>query len=188
VIDERNNTSKKSRIQFVEKVFAVSVCMIFLFSIFFPFYHVAFVSPLHIPEYGSHFSTVYWSFKAQYSYFSDLEFPGFRSYVYWFYDNGFYNYIPGPKLSMVFLFMIVAQILALVMGVLFILKGRSVHALAGMIFSLGVTISMTYFKLVHSVPTQSALVTVNSYGTGFWLTCLSVFLFLSSFIISHFSK
>jgi hypothetical protein len=190
VTDERN-TLKKTTLHRLEKALAVLVCLLFVFSILVPFYHVDYEFLSQIPERGGFYSNVFWSFKAQYqgsTLYWEHSWSDYVVHVYWFFDHGFYDDIPGPMLSPIFLLILAAQILALVMGILFILKRRSVHALVGTILCLAVTISMVYVKLFHSEPIRSATITVNSYEIGFWSTCLSVFLFLSLFIVSRFSK
>lgn len=182
---------KKTTLHRLEKSLAVLACFVFVFSILRPFYHVDYVFLSQIPERRGFYSNVFWSFKAQYqgsALYWDSSWSSYAVHVYWFFDYGFYDDLPGPTLSPIFLLILAAQILTLVMGILFILKRGSVYALIGTILCLLVTISMAYVKLFHLGPTASATITVNSFEIGFWLTILSVFLFLSLFIVSRFSK
>lgn len=184
--NERDNTSKKPRIHLVKKTIAASTCLVSILSILLPFYHITYVYPVSLLG-GSNgiVSMQFWSFKAQ----VDPGYYGIR-HTYWLSNNiqHWDDSNPIPSLFGVLSIMIIAQILALGMAFLFFKKGRGAFAIAGVIFTIFTSYSMIRVSFDQTALGGPAKIAVNSYEIGFWLTCLSAILFLSSFIISHFSK
>jgi hypothetical protein len=133
-----------------------------------------------LPEYEKTFYSVdYWSFKVQYMY-SHPGRLGIGFAEYWFYQPGFYEFVPGPRLSSVLLLVFVAQVFTLGTGIVSIFVRKRVLALAPVILSLEVALLMVFVNFVLFESNSS----VDTYQTGYWLTYLSMFLFLLSSILN----
>jgi hypothetical protein len=156
-------------------------CLFFLFSTILPFSHTVRFGDSQIPEYKPYYSTYYWSFRALQE--SRNLFGGYgtsRPIEYWFYEPGFYDYVPGPLLSRVLVVIFVAQLLTLVSGIASVFFNRRILALAPLALCSLVTVLMIYTSIV--LP-QSRFA-VDSYLLGYLFTYPAIMLFLFSFILN----
>lgn len=160
-------------------------CLFFLFSTILPFYHRAYFVASMIPEYKPYYSTYYWSFRALQE--SRNLFGGYgtpRSIDYWFYETGFYDYVPGPLLSKVLIVIFVAQLLTLVSGIASVFFNRRILAPAPLALCSLVTVLMIYTDIVLS----QSNIAVDPYLLGYWFTYPAIILFLLSFILNIVGK
>jgi hypothetical protein len=134
-----------------------------------------------IPEYKPYYSTYYWSFRVLQE--SRNLFEGYgtsKSIEYWFYEPGFYDYVPGPLLSRVLVVIFVVQLLTLVSGIASVFFNRRILALAPLALCSLVTVLMIYTNIV--LPQSNFA--VDSYLLGYWFTYPAIMLFLLSFILN----
>jgi hypothetical protein len=161
----------------VLKYLGLLACLLFLASLIFPFYKLTYVTGHWFEDVQIH-STYYWSFTVQEEHSS----TGFITHTftnYWFYEHSFYDQVLDPKLSPVFILMFVAQILTLGSGVASIFVKKRILAFVPVILCFGVTMSMVYVNFV-----LSEYFGVGTYQAGYWLTYLSMFVFLLSPILN----
>jgi hypothetical protein len=182
---------KRLGITLLKKTLGILSCLFFLCSIIFPFCSIVYFGFLRIPEYNGYDSNYYWSFKALHeSYHLRWEPPESRT-EYWFYENEFYQYMPGPSLSYLLVFMLATQVLTLSTGIASLLFNRRVLALAPLTLCFVVMVLMTYTNTVL-LRTDSALypysgssmITNPAVLPGYWFTYPAIMLFLLSFILN----
>lgn len=188
---------KRPGIALFKKILGILGCMLFTCSIILPFFNIAYIGLIRIPEALGHDVIYYWSFKASYG-TTSLPFEPFTPSVeYWFYENGFYQYVPGPSISYLLLLMLITQILTLSTGIASLFFNRRVLTLAPLALCSLATVMMTY-TIIALPKTNSTLYPFRSRDsfaiigseilTGYWLTYTAIILFLFYFILSIIDK
>ena len=185
---------KRLRITLFKKILGILSCLFFLCSIIFPFCSThSCMLLLRIPEHNGYNSNYYWSFKALHeSYHFPWEPPESRT-EYWFYENEFYQYMPGPNLSYLLVFMFATQVLTLSTGIASLLFNRRVLVLAPLTLCFVVMVLMTYTTVLlrpDSVlyPYWGSSIIALAVLPGYWFTYPAIILFLLSFILNIVGK
>jgi len=180
---------KRLGITLLRKILGTLGCLLFLFSIILPFYHLAyFVSG--IIEFQN--STYYWSFRVsqEVSFFEPSRAPWHTDT--WFFQPSFYN--PGSSLSICVLAIFVAQLLTLATGIASVFYDRRLLTLAPLALCSLAIVLMTYTNTVLAASKSVFLADYTSQVTnstilpGYWFTYPAVALFLLSFILNIVSK
>jgi hypothetical protein len=180
---------KKPGITLFKKVLGILGCFFFMFSIILPFCHTLYFVTTEwqvIPEYGTPYScsTYYWSFRTLYELNTLGGLMKHTPIYYWFYESGFYECIPGPLLSNVFLAIFLAQLLTLVSEITSAFLNKRILASIPLASSSLVVILMIHTNIVLS-PSNIA---TDSYQLGYWLTYPAIILFLFYFILNIVNK
>lgn len=160
----------------LQKIPVILGCLLFICSIFFPFYHLS--------QYDHGIKQTYpiWSFKSFYPEVYIHEMWRIYSWEdhlfcdYWFNEL----FMTDFRLSWVFIFMFVTQILTLAAGMAAIFINRRILAFMSATLCSMVTVLMTYASIAFSELNP----TLDSYQQGYWLTYPSILLFLASFTLT----
>jgi len=161
-------------------------CLVFLFSVIFPFYHVSTFMGLE----GYQQSTNYWSYKYDYYWSYFLFGSHFGSSQQWFSDYWFAPYSAsslglslGLGIPWILLPMFIIQVLTLLFGVAFIIFNRRILGFAPVLLGLLTIALMVY---VGMFPYGVGI--SGTYQLGFYLVFPSLFLFLSAFALNELTK
>jgi len=167
---------KSLAVRVLKRIPAVIGCLLFLCSMFFPFYHFMFPT-----MFEQSFSVYYWSYKSAIpTYWLSPPFGIPQSISenwfcdYWFGDT----FMRGFGLSWVLVFMFAAQIIILGTGITSIFNPKRILALVPTVMCPIVLALMIY--------TNTRLSTLNLitdfYQPGYWLTYPSTALFIVDFL------
>jgi hypothetical protein len=181
---------KRLGIDLFRKILGILGCLLFLFSMILPFYHLTYFVSSMI-EFQN--STYYWSFRAsqEVSFFEPPRAPQHTDT--WFFQPGFYN--PGSSFSIYVLVVIfVAQLLTLATGIASVFHDRRLLTLAPLALCSLAIVLMTYTNTVLATTKSVFLLGYTSQVTnsttllGYWFTYPAVTVFLLSFILNIVSK
>ena len=166
----------------LRKPLAILGCLLFLFSVVHPFYHVAVG--------GSGFSSKeLWSFKDDVQYWVGMipqpppeNFPIYLQLWfsnYWFSSLGFF----GLGIPWILISLFIVQVLTLIFGVALIVSNRRILSFEPIIFSTAALVLMTYAAKVIS---NGAFLFVSfQYQLGYYLVYPSVVLFVCAFALNE---
>jgi hypothetical protein len=170
---------KSLAVRIFKRIPAVIGCLLFLCSMFFPFYRFMFATMI-----GQSFSVYYWSYKSAASTIG-LRHPfGIPQSIseswfcdYWFGDT----FMKGFGLSWVLVFMFAAQISILGAGIISIFNPKRILALVPTVMCPIVLTLMIY----TNIRLYNLNLVIDLYQPGYWLTYPSTALFIVNFLIKE---
>jgi hypothetical protein len=151
-------------------------CLVFLFSITSPFLFARYPNSI-VPEDVN--MTKFWSFKSNTEQGNPFLRVAPKIYENWFFDYWIKESAYRSEFLALFPLMFVAQLLTLTTGVASILARKGFLFYAPVVFCLIVIALMAYLSMTAKINWSW------QYQEGFWLTSLSLFLFLAVFILEH---
>jgi len=161
------------------KILRITACTVFAVSIIFPFHHRTYTPIMNFPEFSYSNHIYYWSFLvSQQTIFVSL---GRTVRDYWIFEADFHQWDPGPSLSWLFVLIFAFQIMCLPVGVVSVLISKRILVLAPVALNSLVSAGMLYANKTLSEST----IQLHSYPLGYWLTHLSLLLFLLACILTR---
>jgi hypothetical protein len=170
----------------LKKIPVIIGCLLFLFSVVLPFYHITggrFGMDVWHPVY---FSIDYWSFRSHESGFNMIGMTSLRDFSsdYWFYDYWFKDHAnrilaAEPDLSWMLITTFAVQIATLVASFVSVLINKSKFLLVSIFLNL---VAIALFSFAGNRFSEIPKSYDDYYETGYWLTYLSLFMFLIAFL------
>jgi hypothetical protein len=178
--DFRNMSSKLLVNGFIKKVLVILGCLLFLFSVVYPFYFMS----MHSMEY---WGVTYWSYKADVTEVTISRFSS-QSWFFGYWSNANIFYIDGPWTSWILLAMFVIQTVALAFGCASLVANRRIILFVPVCLSLTVLALMSYvgYRLTSYYGYSSYY--AGGYQLGYYLVYPSLAMFLFAFLLNEVTK
>ena len=182
--DFRNMSSKLLVNGFIKKVLVILGCLLFLFSVVYPFYFMS----MHSMEY---WGVTYWSYKADIT--EVIRTPSSsQSWFFSYWSNANTFYIDGPWTSWILLAMFAIQTLALAFGCASLVTNRRIILFVPVCLSLAVLALMSYvgYRLTsyYGYSSYYGFGYGGGYQLGYYLVYPSVVLFVCAFALNEVVK